>query len=139
MAENENIRIIKDAYAAFGRGDIPALLAMLTNDVKWYLPGPSSVPAAGTYVGPAQVAEFFTKLGQSDEVLAFEPRSYFADGNTVVVIGRYSARVRATGRTTDFEWVHVFTMRDACVAGWEEFYDTLEVSKAYQTERAAVT
>lgn len=137
MAESANVAIIKDAYAAFGRGDIATILEMLTDDVKWYLPGPSDVPAAGRYVGPTQVAEFFSRLGQSDEVLAFEPRSYFADGNTVVVLGRYSARVRATGRTTDFEWVHVFMMRDGRVASWEEFYDTLEAAKAYQAERVA--
>ncbi len=139
MADNGNVQIIKDAYAAFGRGDIPALLQMLTEDVSWYLPGPPDIPPAGRRTGRDQVAEFFVKLNESDEVLAFEPHAFFSDGDTVVVLGRYNARVRKTGRITDFEWVHVFTMRDGRVATWEEFYDTAAAAEAYKTEATVLT
>ena len=136
MADNANVQIIKDAYASFQRGDIPALLDMVTDDVAWYLPGPPDIPAAGKRVGRDQVADFFVKLSESDEILAFEPRAYFSEGDTVVVLGRYSARVRKTGRIADLQWVHVFTIRDGRVASWEEFYDTADVVKAYRTEAA---
>ena len=136
MADTANVQIVKDAYASFERGDIPALLNMLTDDVTWYLPGPPDIPSAGQRTGRDEVADFFVKLNESDEVLAFEPHAYFSDGDTVVVLGRYSARVRKTARITDFEWVHVFTIRDGRVAGWEEFYDTAAVVEAYRTEAA---
>ncbi len=132
----DNIQVVKDGYASYQRGDIPSLLEMVTDDVQWYMPGPSEVPAAGRRAGRDQVAEFFTKLNESDEVLAFEPRTYLADGDTVVVLGRYSARVKATGRTTDFEWVHVFSVRDGKIASWEQFYDTATAAEAYRMEPA---
>ncbi len=34
MLEQENTQRVKDAYAAFGRGDMPALLAALTDDIE---------------------------------------------------------------------------------------------------------
>ncbi len=33
MSEQENVRIVQDAFAAFKRGDIASLLNMLTDDV----------------------------------------------------------------------------------------------------------
>ena len=35
MSEAENTRVVQDAYAAFGRGDIPALLGYFTDDIQW--------------------------------------------------------------------------------------------------------
>lgn len=47
MSEQQNIQTVKDAYAAFERGDVPAILAMLTDDVGWEMPGPAEIPYAG--------------------------------------------------------------------------------------------
>lgn len=135
----DNVQIIKDAYASFQRGEIQSILNVLTDDVTWHSPGPSDIPYAGKRTGRNGAAEFFAKLIDADEILAFEPRTYFSDGNTVVVLGRYSARVRKTGRSYDAGWVHVFTMRDGRVAGWEEFYDTAAAAEAYKTEAAVPT
>jgi ketosteroid isomerase-like protein len=33
--EADNIKVVQEAYAAFGRGDIPALLGCLTEDIAW--------------------------------------------------------------------------------------------------------
>ncbi len=33
MTEQENVQLIQELYAAFGRGDVPAILDQLTDDV----------------------------------------------------------------------------------------------------------
>jgi uncharacterized protein len=131
MNEQQNIEAVKNAYAAFQSGDTQAVLDALTDDVVWELLGPSQIPYAGTYNGKAATAEFFSTLAQSDEVEAFEPRRFFADGDTVVVLGHYAARVKANGAHAETDWVHVFTFRGDKVASWREYFDSARYALAY--------
>ena len=41
MTEQENTKIIKQGYADFQRGDIPAILAIFGEDIVFDIPGPS--------------------------------------------------------------------------------------------------
>ena len=82
----QNVNIIQDAYGAFSRGDIAAVLATLDENVVWSIPGPSEIPLFGTRQGRAAVGEFFQTLDRDQETLLFEPRRYVAQGNTVVAL-----------------------------------------------------
>ena len=64
MGERTNADVVQQNYAAVGRGDIPALLELLTDDVEWTLQGPSVIPWAGTRNGRGGVAGFFSLLGE---------------------------------------------------------------------------
>jgi ketosteroid isomerase-like protein len=64
MAEQENVASIQQLYERFGRGDLPAVLGMLADDVEWYDPGPPEVPHAGRYHGRDGVARFFALLAE---------------------------------------------------------------------------
>jgi ketosteroid isomerase-like protein len=47
-----NKQVVSELYAAFGRGDIVSLLALVAEDVDWRLPG--TVPHySGSYKSPA--------------------------------------------------------------------------------------
>ena len=59
MSEQQNTDLIKKLYADFGRGDIPAILAALADDVVWIFDGPAIIPFTGTRKGPSQVLGFF--------------------------------------------------------------------------------
>jgi ketosteroid isomerase-like protein len=39
MHERANLQVVHQAYAAFGEGDVPGVLAMLTEDVRCLLQG----------------------------------------------------------------------------------------------------
>ena len=54
-----NTEIIQASFAAFQRGDIPAILNMFDNNVEWIEPGdPRSIPFAGRGKGKSSAAEF---------------------------------------------------------------------------------
>jgi len=73
MSAEENVQTAKDGYAAFGRGDLPGILELLTDDIEWVNPGPPDViPGAGTHRGKDAVAGFFGTLAQSTDFQAFE-------------------------------------------------------------------
>jgi len=132
MSDRDNEQTIRDAYAAFQRGDVEGVLDKLTDDVEWSLPGPSEIPYTGIRHGKSGAAEFFRILSESDEVQVMDPQTYVSSGNIVVVLGRYEARVKATGRIAQTDWVHVFTFRDGKVAAWREYFDTAGYAKAYR-------
>jgi ketosteroid isomerase-like protein len=138
MNEQQNLEIIRAVYAAFSRGDVPGLLIVLADDVDWFTPGPSQIPYAGTFRGKGGVAEFFRLLSENEDVQIFEPERFFADGDIVIVLGRYAARVKSTGRTAQTDWVHAFTLRDGKVAKYREYYDTARFANAYERAGAAV-
>lgn len=101
MSEAVNLETIQSVYAAFGRGDIPALLALIDATVEWNNPGPREVPWAGSFRGHDGVGTFFSAIGASIDFEAFEPQAFFAQGDRVVVLGTERARVKSTGKTFD--------------------------------------
>ena len=118
MGERENVRTVRRLYACFfGQGDIPGTLRLLTDDVEWWLAGPAGDPALGRHWhGREQVGRFLAAFPETLEIQAFEPRTFVAQGDTVVVLGRELARVKPTDRLCETEWAMVFTLRDGKIA-----------------------
>ena len=137
MNTEENLRVVKDGYAAFGRADIQGLLGMLSDDVEWHIPG-EGLPLSGTYRGRDGVGQFFRKLAQDSEILAFEPREFVAQGEQVAVIGWERVKVKATNRTTELNWVMIFTVQGGKITKFREYTDTQALAAAYaSTAKAA--
>ena len=67
MSEQTNTDVVRQVYEAFGSGDIPAMLGMLTDDVEITLQGPPVLPYAGTHRGHESFAEFVSLLGETLE------------------------------------------------------------------------
>jgi ketosteroid isomerase-like protein len=131
MDESSNLKLIQDAYAAFGRGDIPALLGMLDPAVEWTAVVGSRAPTSGTRHGREGVAEFFQQLAASIEFQSFEPREFIAQGDRVVALGHYAARAIPTGRAMESEWVMVYRVRNGLVTEFKEFADSAGINQAF--------
>ena len=72
MGAAENIQTIKSVYEAFGRGDVEAILATVTDDVDWATESTSDgAPWYGVRTGTAGVASFFEDFGKTMEVDSF--------------------------------------------------------------------
>ena len=133
MSEAQNTKVVQDAYAAFGRGDIPTLLGYLTDDIHWQpvIGTAKHVPFSGERKGKAAVAEFFKQVSENEEFQLFEPREFVAQGDRVVAIGHYRGVTKSTGRTFDSPFVMVFTLRDGKVATFREFTDSAAINAAF--------
>lgn len=132
MPEQENLQTIHHVYAAFGEGDVPGVLAALTDDVQWFTPGPPGiVPYAGKRTGHDQVSGYFTSFGEAVDVTAFEPQEFFAQGDMVVVLGHYTLQVKRTGKVIDNDWVHAFTLADNKITTFRGFEDSAAVVAAF--------
>lgn len=128
----ENMQVVQDLYAAFGRGDVPGLLNLLAEEVDWYFNGrPEDVPFAGHWQGRAGVMEFFRTVGETCKVLAFGPNEVIVLGEHVLSLGHERVRVRTTGREFETDWAHLFTVQAGQVVRLREFYDTAVMAKAF--------
>lgn len=132
MSVEENVQNAKEGYAAFGRGDVPAILELLTDDIEWISPGPPDViPEAGTYRGKEEVGRFFATLAEAADFQKFEPQEFIAQGDHVVVLISSEATVKRTGRKLTDHAAHVWTFKGGKVARFEIFNDTAALVAAY--------
>ena len=131
MTEQQNVQIVKDGFAAFGRGDMQGLLALFAEDIEWIVPG-EGWPLAGTYRGHAGVADFFQKDIEMLEISFLEPREFVAQGDRVLVVGFSRGRVKATNRAFEHNWVFAFTVRNGKVTNVREYIDTLALAQDFE-------
>jgi ketosteroid isomerase-like protein len=104
-----NAEIITSAYEAFGRGDIPAVLETLAEDMLWHVPGRG--PLSRDYRGRAEVLGFFqhfTELSGGTFQIAVD--EVLAKGDRVIVLVTESAERH--GRNWSSPQVHAWTIND---------------------------
>jgi ketosteroid isomerase-like protein len=132
MQETRNTKVVQDAYAAFGKGDIETLLGFLDEAIVWQpiVGAGSHVPQAGDRRGKASVGEFFKIVSESVDFLRFEPKEFVAQGDKVVALGHYTGKA-PTGRSFDSDFVMVFTVRNGKVVQFQEFSDSAAINAAY--------
>ena len=128
----KNVEIVRRGYDCFSRGDIEGLLALFDDAIEWESPGPKELPTAGTRRGKQQVAEFFQKVDETFELTRFEPQTFLADGDRVVVLGEETSRIKATGTVLDAVWAHAFTLKNGKVVAFQEYMDTSATVAALQ-------
>ena len=137
MTEQENTNTVKAMYAAFGRGDIPALLNSLADRIEWEIPGrQDGIPFAGTYRGRDSVGQFFTLMAESIDYNLFEPREFIAQGNQVIALGRYKATAKPSGNTFETEWAMAWTLSEGKATHFRVYDDTSAVLAALTMPRA---
>jgi uncharacterized protein len=130
MSIETNVKIVKDFFAAIGRGDMQGLLALSAEGIEWIMPG-EGWPLAGTYRGHAGVADLFQKVFEMLEISFSEPREFVAQGDRVLVVGFSRGRVKATNRTFEDHWVFAFTVRNGKVTNIREYIDTLALARGF--------
>jgi ketosteroid isomerase-like protein len=132
MSVEENVRLVKEGYAAFGAGDLPKLLGLMSPDIVWEFPASTVIPFAGKFVGPTETARFFGAIAEHVEAEAFEPLHFVASGDRVVVLGHERFRVKSTGRTWQCEWSHAFALGAGKITNFREYTDTAVIEAAFR-------
>jgi uncharacterized protein len=130
MAQNL-IERTQSMYAAFGRGDIPAVIEALDPKITWVNPGPSDISYFGTHRGrEAVLTKIFAFLGSTLKIDVFQPHKFLADGDTVVVLIHVEAVAQPTGRRLVQEACHVWTFTDGSPTHFHDFQDNAAIVAA---------
>ena len=126
---NNNVEIVKDFFAAMGRGDVKGLLALSAEDIQWIIPG-EDWPLAGTHRGHPGLTDLLQKASETLETSYPKPFEFVAQGDRVLVVGFASGRIIATKRTFKDDWVFAITVRNGKLTNIREYIDTLALARA---------
>lgn len=133
-----NLAAIQELYAAFGRGDLEAILAGIADEPDWSfdlpdsVPGATAVPMLRNLRTKADVAEvYFGAVTREMEWHSFVPRAFFASGDDVVTVLDLDFTVRATGRRVTASEVHHFTLADGKIVRYRPYLDTATFIAAF--------
>ena len=119
-----NVELAQRAYEAFARDDLDQVLAVLDPEIEWHQA--QGLPHGGLYRGVDSVRRaIFDPLDREwwDGFRA-DPEQFIDGGDEVVVLGRYTACAKATGKPLEVPFVHVWTIRDGRVVRFRQFLDT---------------
>lgn len=135
----KNSDILRNLYEAFGRGDVPAVLAAMTPDIQWSeAEGNPYQPSGAAWTGPQAVVEnLFAKLGGEWDGFAVHPAAFHESPDGVVVEGRYSGTFKATGQKIDAQFCHVWTLSGDKVARFQQYTDTGQFQDAMGARKSA--
>lgn len=115
---SEHAATVQAMYEAFGRGDVPALLEHLADDVQWESWADNTAQKAGVpwmqpRAGKQGVEEFFGVLAGALRITEFRVLSLMPGGNQVAAEFVLEADVPATGGHYRDEEMHLWTFNDA--------------------------
>ncbi len=128
---------MKDFFTAIGRGDREALVALVTEDIEWIIPG-KDWPLAGTHRGHAGLAALLETASRSIET-STEPQEFVAQGDRVLVVGVATGKIKATNKTFVDDWIFAITVRDDRLTSIREYVDTQALARASQMDEQGPT
>lgn len=113
--------VVRAAYDAFNRQDVPSVLTALHPEIVWQVP--AELPFGGTFHGVEEVLGYFGALAERFEALEVAvDRVLDAGPSHVVVEGR--DRFGTAGEAVEIAFAHVATMRAGRIAAFREYLDT---------------
>src|SRR5471032_819562 len=137
MSTEENVRIVKDFFAAMGGGDKQGLLALAAENIEWIIPG-EGWPLAGTHRGHAELAAVLQKASEEVEMTYPVSPEFVAQGDRVLVVGVATGKIKATNRSFKDNWVFDITVRGGKVTKIREYIDTQALARASQMDASGL-
>ncbi len=122
-----SVEIIRSFYAALGRGDAPAALALMAEDIEWETMWHYKVEGRG----PQKVAEgLLAPLMAEWSSFALTPTEFIAEGDTVVSLGVFTGVHGASGKSVAARYAHVWDLGGNRIQRFRQYIDTLAVAEA---------
>ena len=123
MNAEQNKELVRQTWAAFGKGDIKAAFANMTDNVSWLVPG--NMPGtSGLKKGKDEILKFMSGVGGVfPEGLKSEFRKVHCDGDTVIVEMTNRGKAR-NGNDYENEYCFVFELEGGKIRRIREYVDT---------------
>jgi uncharacterized protein len=125
----DNVKLLKNLYDAYGRGDIRTVLGAMSPDIKWHQADSNPYNITGeAVVGPdAILSNVLTELGTGWEDFKFHPKTFHGAGDSVIVEGRYNGTYKATGKSMDAQACHIWDVKDGKLTRFQQYVDTAKL------------
>ena len=129
---NPKVEAVQRIYEAYGRGDVDAVLAEVSDDVDWAAEAASSsVPWYGPHRGKGDVARFFKEIASNVDITEFTPVSFASNDTDVIVTVRWAYTVHATGKHAAMHMQHWWRFSDGKISWFRGSEDTEQSAAAF--------
>jgi ketosteroid isomerase-like protein len=133
VSADVSLEVIEAVYEAFGRGDVAAITAAVTDDVDWASDTSSTAaPWYGPHRGKAGVQAFFQEFGGAMDVTEFEPISFAANDTEVNTVVRIGATRRSNGRSISMNLHHHFVLCDGLITYYRGSEDSAQTEAVFR-------
>ncbi|MFL5413726.1 MAG: nuclear transport factor 2 family protein [Myxococcales bacterium] len=124
MSTPRNKEIAAELFARFTKSDIPGVLALMTDDVVWRIPGKKDLsPAAGDY-GKERIGRLFNRmLSQLENGLSMTVLGSIGEGDAVAVEVESSGDLK-NGRGYRQQYHFHIEFHDGQIVRVHEYLDT---------------
>ncbi|WP_433445875.1 nuclear transport factor 2 family protein [Streptomyces sp. CA-142005] len=120
-------QVAQTMYAALLRSDREALAAITSPDIEIHVT--KELPYGGDYSGlPGFAALFKNTFDLIESTIEIE--QFFDAGSDVVAVGRTRGTGRATGAQFDAAIVHVLTVKNGLLVGFDAFVEDRPITAA---------
>lgn len=127
----ENVGLIRSLYEAFGRGEVPVVLAAMDPAIEWNEAENFPYADGNPYVGPEAILQgVFMRLATEWDGFCVNLEELHGAGDAVVATGRYGGAHRKTGTRISAQFAHVWKLRGGKVVRFQQYADTLQVTRA---------
>lgn len=126
-----NEDLVRSAYAAFSRGDMPTVLATFDDDIVWRIGGDSKI--TGEYRGHSQVLDFFGSLMElTGGTFHLDVHDVLANEEHVVALVTVSAS-REGSSVEGLPSAHVWHVRDGRLSAfWDCSSDQVVIDDLFR-------
>ena len=132
---SKHLATVQNIYAAFGRGDVPAILEHISDDCVWEYGGsPNDVPWLQWRRGRGGAGEFLRIAGTELDFKSFTITTLLGNDTCVIALATLECVVRRTGKTIrEIDEPHVWHFDDkGRVVKFRHAADTYQQSRANQ-------
>ena len=134
----DNVKLLKDLYDAFARGDIASVLGGMSPDIRWHeAEGNPYMPSGEAWVGhDALVNNLFKRIGAEWDGFTIHIKSMHGAGDSVIVEARYTGTYKPTGKSIDAQACHVWDFKGGKVTKFQQYTDTAQLQRALGAAQA---
>lgn len=126
----DNVELVRSAYEAFARGDVPAVLELLDENVEWNEAEHIPYWSGGPFIGRQAVLEgVFARIQEDFDTFTVDVQRVVGCGETVFVEARYRGSVKQTGKSLDAQVAHVWDFSGGKAVRWQQYSDTWQFAE----------
>ncbi len=125
-----NIELVKEMYANFEIGNVPAVLASFDPAIEWHeCKGMPFVKDNGIYTGAEEIVnKVFMNLPVSFDGFNIAINEIFGADDKVVMTGYYQGTNKVSGNTFKANATHVWTVKNEKVTHFFQAVDTASIN-----------
>ena len=122
--------LIQSFYYHLDHGDPQGAFALLHPAVEWREAEGNPLADRNPYRGAAEIAEgVLGRLVSTYDHFAATPEEFLAEGNRVIVFGRYTGTHKPTEQKLDCPFVHSWTVENGKIVQFQQYADTEQLAR----------